>query len=420
MSANPYLSATDCPIQAVQREFPAATLSLAASIPLASPGTWAPPATSALLGTCEISEQCTDAMLEFQKLRPVLAGHLAEHALQTARERLGCDSSATLLPAALLAESLYEQGRLEEADNLLRFKMTAIRASGSLECAARAYVVLARVSMHRGQRELALSSLRDARTLGERYRWPRLVALSIAECSRIFLEAGEIAAAADSFRDLVALVERPTAIASTVQHAMRMQLALLEFRLDIARGFCEEAAAGLTQLCEDPAVNSDARWKLQLQLQLAASHARANRVPLARAILTRALKAGAGNGLCMSFIDAGQFVRELIATLCREPPAGDLEILDLLPYSRNLLRHFDRTAAPNGSRRHTNEVNQPLTRRESGILQLIAHGLSNKRIAQRLDITPETVKSHAKNIFFKLAAQTRAQAVSRAESLGMI
>jgi LuxR family maltose regulon positive regulatory protein len=99
---------------------------------------------------------------------------------------------------------------------------------------------------------------------------------------------------------------------------------------------------------------------------------------------------------------------------------GDLEILDLLPYSRNLLRHFDRTATPNGSRRLTNEVNQPLTKRESGVLQLIADGLSNKRIAQRLDIAPETVKSHAKNIFFKLAAQTRAQAVSRAEALGMI
>ena len=63
---------------------------------------------------------------------------------------------------------------------------------------------------------------------------------------------------------------------------------------------------------------------------------------------------------------------------------------------------------------------KPLTKRESGVLQLIADGLSNKRIAQRLDITPETVKSHAKSIFFKLAAQTRAQAVARADALGII
>jgi ATP/maltotriose-dependent transcriptional regulator MalT len=408
VSANPYLSATDFPIQVVQREFPA-TFSLAGRIPLAPPGTG------------EISEQCRDAMLEFEKLRPVLAGRLAEHAFQTAREHLGGDSCATQLPAALLAESLYEQGRLEEADNLLRFRIPAIRSSGSLECAARAYVVLARISMHRGQRELALSLLTDARALGERHRWARLVAVSTFECSHILLEAGDIAAAADSFRELVALVERSTAITATDRHAMRMQLALLEFRLAICSGFGDEAAAGLSELCEEQAPgNRDARWTLQLQLQLAASHARSNRVRQARDILTRALKAGAGNGLCMSFIDAGQFVRELIATLCREPPVGDLEILDLLPYIRNLLRHFNPTATPNGSKRLTNEVNQSLTKRESGVLQLIAHGLSNKRIAQRLEITPETVKSHAKNIFFKLAAQTRAQAVSRAEALGMI
>jgi LuxR family maltose regulon positive regulatory protein len=50
----------------------------------------------------------------------------------------------------------------------------------------------------------------------------------------------------------------------------------------------------------------------------------------------------------------------------------------------------------------------------------IATGLSNKQIARRLDITPETVKSHTKSIFAKLAAQTRAQAVAHAEALGLI
>ena len=41
-------------------------------------------------------------------------------------------------------------------------------------------------------------------------------------------------------------------------------------------------------------------------------------------------------------------------------------------------------------------------------------------VAQRLDITPETVKSHTKSIFAKLAAQTRAQAVAHGEALGLI
>jgi len=50
----------------------------------------------------------------------------------------------------------------------------------------------------------------------------------------------------------------------------------------------------------------------------------------------------------------------------------------------------------------------------------VANGMSNKRIAQSLGITPETVKSHAKNIFAKLATRTRAQAVAREEAIGFL
>jgi LuxR family maltose regulon positive regulatory protein len=54
------------------------------------------------------------------------------------------------------------------------------------------------------------------------------------------------------------------------------------------------------------------------------------------------------------------------------------------------------------------------------IVLLMGHGLTNKRIARQLSIAPETVKSHAKSIFWKLAVQTRAQAVYRALALGLI
>jgi LuxR family maltose regulon positive regulatory protein len=74
----------------------------------------------------------------------------------------------------------------------------------------------------------------------------------------------------------------------------------------------------------------------------------------------------------------------------------------------------------NGARQPPAIIRQALTPRENNVLRLIANGLSNKRIAQRLDIAPETVKSHAKSIFAKLAAQTRAQAVAHAEALGLI
>ena len=61
-----------------------------------------------------------------------------------------------------------------------------------------------------------------------------------------------------------------------------------------------------------------------------------------------------------------------------------------------------------------------LSVRERLIVRLMGDGLSNKRIARQLSIAPETVKSHAKSIFLKLTVQTRAHAVYRAATLGLI
>lgn len=61
-----------------------------------------------------------------------------------------------------------------------------------------------------------------------------------------------------------------------------------------------------------------------------------------------------------------------------------------------------------------------LSPRERGIVLLMSQGLTNKQIARKLGITPETVKSHAKRLFLKLTVCSRAQAVYRAATLGMI
>ena len=57
---------------------------------------------------------------------------------------------------------------------------------------------------------------------------------------------------------------------------------------------------------------------------------------------------------------------------------------------------------------------------EAVVLRSMSYGRSNKRIAQELQIAPETVKSHVKAIFIKLAVQTRAHAVSTAGALGLL
>lgn len=64
--------------------------------------------------------------------------------------------------------------------------------------------------------------------------------------------------------------------------------------------------------------------------------------------------------------------------------------------------------------------NEVLTQRERDVLNKICDGLTNKRIAQVLGISPTTVKSHVKHILLKLGASNRAHAVAHAKSRGLL
>ena len=105
----------------------------------------------------------------------------------------------------------------------------------------------------------------------------------------------------------------------------------------------------------------------------------------------------------------------LLEVLYRALPTNDA-LADLRPCIAHLLS----SGVLGASEEPALGSHQSLSRRETGILRMIAQGMSNKRIAKSLGIAPETVKSHAKNIFVKLAARTRAQAVARAEATGLL
>jgi DNA-binding NarL/FixJ family response regulator len=86
--------------------------------------------------------------------------------------------------------------------------------------------------------------------------------------------------------------------------------------------------------------------------------------------------------------------------------------------SEKVLRLFARTAnAPNAQ---TGERPFPeLTARELQVLELIARGVNNAEIAERLFISPHTVRNHITNILSKLQVRDRAQAIVRARDAGL-
>ena len=63
---------------------------------------------------------------------------------------------------------------------------------------------------------------------------------------------------------------------------------------------------------------------------------------------------------------------------------------------------------------------EPLSQRELEVLRLIAQGLSNREIGERLFLAIITVKGHNRNIFRKLQVRRRTEAVARARELGLL
>ena len=87
------------------------------------------------------------------------------------------------------------------------------------------------------------------------------------------------------------------------------------------------------------------------------------------------------------------------------------------PYSQKLLAAYAGQEVISPTLPTAQPLIDPLSDREIEVLQLIAEGLSNPEIAGQLFLSLNTVKVHTRNIYSKLDAHSRTQAVVRARDL---
>lgn len=126
--------------------------------------------------------------------------------------------------------------------------------------------------------------------------------------------------------------------------------------------------------------------------------------------VVEALRAGA-SGFLLKDVPPTDFVQAI-----RVVAAGDALLAPSV--TRQLLDRFrDRLPAPAGER---HERLRELTDRELEVLKLVARGLSNREIADRLVLAEPTVKTHVSHALLKLDLRDRAQAVVLAYEAGLV
>jgi DNA-binding NarL/FixJ family response regulator len=82
--------------------------------------------------------------------------------------------------------------------------------------------------------------------------------------------------------------------------------------------------------------------------------------------------------------------------------------------------HLEEERPPTGPKQRPESPPESLTPREVEVLRLLAQGLTNREIAQKLVVSPLTVKVHVQNIIGKLRVSDRTQAAVRAVQLGLL
>jgi LuxR family maltose regulon positive regulatory protein len=204
-------------------------------------------------------------------------------------------------------------------------------------------------------------------------------------------------------------------VAEAAVLAKEHDLPLSQARVALAQGDPAVALAALEPVRRQAEARDWADERLRAMiLRSLALHAGGD-IDNAVQLLGEALAMAEPAGFVRSFLDEGAPMAGLLAEAARRGVMPD--------YTRKLLSAFEaeargevaKTRSPVGP-----SLVEALSERELDILKLVAKGLSNQEISQRLFLALSTVKGHNRVLFGKLHVQNRTEAVARARELGLL
>lgn len=197
--------------------------------------------------------------------------------------------------------------------------------------------------------------------------------------------------------------------ASHLAHAN--DLPLSQARVYLAENNPEEALSILMSYRQQMETKDWHDECLKAMVLQAIAHAQNDDIEQAVAGISEALAFVASNGFVRIFLDEGQSMQRLLLEVAGRGVMPE--------YVRKLITAFQ-IEPGQGESPSSHPLIEPLSERELEILALIADGLSNREICERLYLALSTVKGHNRNIFDKLQVKRRTEAIARARQLGLI
>jgi LuxR family maltose regulon positive regulatory protein len=260
-------------------------------------------------------------------------------------------------------------------------------------------VVLARVRLAQGDAAGATARLAEADQSTRRQNAVQVVAEVAAARMQTLLRLGDLAAAAETAHDFP----------------------LSQARVHLAQGDAPAALAVLEPLRRQAEAQrwEDERLKA-LVLQALAYHANGQK-DRATQLLGEALVLAEPAGRIRTFLDEGLPMAELLRRMKDESGRMKEYIHKLLvAFGEQKDAHPLSLRCSQGRLFIPQPLVEPLSQRELEILRLIAQGLSNHQIGERLFLALDTVKGYNRRIYDKLQVERRTEAVARARELGLL
>ena len=281
----------------------------------------------------------------------------------------------------------------------------------------RSRVASARVREAQGDLDGALDLLDEAeyRYVSDFYPNVRPIA---AWKTRVWVAQGRLEDALDWARERNLTVEDDLSYLREFEHITLARVLLARSRRDREDHSMREVVELLERLRQAAEDGGRTGSFIEILALLALAHEALGDVSRALAPLERALALAEPEGYVRVFVSEGRPMAQLLVEAAAQgiTPAYTSRLLSalhgVLPPSERPLPLPPATRAQ--------PLIEPLSRRELEVLHLIAQGLSNHEISERLYLALSTVKGHNRVIFGKLDVQRRTEAVSRARKLGLL